>query len=401
MLNKFLKYVKIPTASNEDSASCPSTKKQLVLAEVLKDELIGLGLNDAHVDENGYVYATLNKNSEGFDTVALIAHMDVSPDAPDGPVNPALIEYMGGDIELSEGIVMREKDYPTLSGLVGQRLIVTDGKTLLGADDKAGIAEIIGAIEMLIASGEAHGDIKICFTPDEEIGRGADLVDIKKLGADYGYTVDGGALGEIEYENFNAASAKIKINGVNIHPGSAKNKMKNASLIAIEFNSMLPNDARPEKTEGYEGFNHLIAISGEVELANIVYIIRDHDREKFEEKKADFVRIQKALNEKYGDGTVELTLSDSYYNMKEVIEKHMYIVERAKAAMQKAGVTPKSTPIRGGTDGARLSFMGLPCPNLSTGGYNFHSRFEFASLDQMEKMAEVLVRILTGAKSKE
>ncbi len=398
MLSRFLKYVKIPTASNEESESCPSTKKQLVLANELRNELISLGLNDAHVDENGYVYATLKENSEGFDTVALIAHMDVSPDAPDGPVNPRIIEYTGGDIELSEGTIMRAKDYPVLNMLVGETLVVSDGKTLLGADDKAGIAEIMTALEVLSKSDTPHGTVKVCFTPDEEIGRGADLFDVKKLGADYGYTVDGGPLGELEYENFNAASAKIKINGVNIHPGAAKDKMKNASLIAIELNSMLPQNAIPERTEGYEGFNHLIAISGEVESASLAYIIRDHDREKFEAKKKDFERIANELNKKYGDGTVELTLTDSYYNMKEVIEEHMYTVERAKAAMKSCGVTPRISAIRGGTDGARLSFMGLPCPNLSTGGYNFHSRFEFASLTQMEKMVDVLVRIITTAK---
>ncbi len=397
---RFLKYAAFPTMSDEESETTPSTAKQLVLAEELKKELLELGLADAHVDEHGYVYATLPANTDkNAPAIGFIAHMDTSSEASDMNIKTAVVDYKGGDILLNgeKNIYMKVSDYPYLENYKGHHLIVSDGTTLIGADDKAGIAEIMTAVEELIKSNKPHGKICVGFTPDEEIGRGADFFDVAKFGADYAYTVDGGALGELEYENFNAASAKITVHGVSIHPGSAKNKMKNASRIATEFDNMLPAGEIPEKTEGYEGFHHLIAMKGETELATLVYIIRDHDRAKFEAKKADFERITAELNAKYGDGTVELALRDSYYNMREKIEEHMYVVDRAKEAMRQIGVEPKVNPIRGGTDGARLSFMGLPCPNLCTGGENFHSRFEFVSIESMDKISELLVKIAENA----
>ena len=395
----FLDYVRIPTMSDEESESIPSTKKQLVLANLLKDQLSELGLADARVDEYGYVYASLPANTDKkVDTVGFIAHMDTSSEASDENIKPQIVEYLGGDILMNaeRGIYMRESDYPCLKGYANQHLVITDGTTLLGADDKAGIAEIMSALKKIIDTGATHGKICVAFTPDEEIGRGADQFDVEGFGADYAYTVDGGALGELEYENFNAASAKVTVNGVSIHPGSAKDRMKNASLIACEFNSLLPADEIPEKTDGYEGFHHLISMSGECELAKINYIIRDHDKAKFEEKKRVFVETAEIINKKYGEGTLVLNLTDSYYNMKEMIEPCMYVVERAKRAMTDLGVDPKVVPIRGGTDGARLSFMGLPCPNLCTGGENFHSRFEFVSCESMEKISDIIVRIVTN-----
>ena len=395
----FLDYVRIPTMSDEESESIPSTKKQLVLANLLKDQLSELGLADARVDEYGYVYASLPANTDKkVDTVGFIAHMDTSSEASDENIKPQIVEYLGGDILMNaeRGIYMRESDYPCLKGYANQHLVITDGTTLLGADDKAGIAEIMSALKKIIDTGATHGKICVAFTPDEEIGRGADQFDVEGFGADYAYTVDGGALGELEYENFNAASAKVTVNGVSIHPGSAKDRMKNASLIACEFNSLLPADEIPEKTEGYEGFHHLISMSGECELAKLNYIIRDHDKAKFEEKKRVFVETAEIINKKYGEGTLVLNLTDSYYNMKEMIEPCMYVVERAKRAMTDLGVDPKVVPIRGGTDGARLSFMGLPCPNLCTGGENFHSRFEFVSCESMEKISDIIVRIVTN-----
>ena len=385
--------------SDEESETIPSTKKQLVLANLLKDQLLELGLADARVDEYGYVYATLPANiDKRVDAIGFIAHMDTSSEASDENIKPKIVEYRGGDILMNaeRGIYMRESDYPCLKGYVGQHLIITDGTTLLGADDKAGIAEIMSALKKIIDTGAPHGKICVSFTPDEEIGRGADQFDVKGFGADYAYTVDGGALGELEYENFNAASAKVTVNGVSIHPGSAKDRMKNASLIACEFNSLLPADEIPEMTEGYEGFHHLLSMTGECELAKLNYIIRDHDRAKFEEKKRVFVEVADAINKKYGEGTLVLNLTDSYYNMKEMIEPCMYVVERAKRAMTDLGVEPKVVPIRGGTDGARLSFMGLPCPNLCTGGENFHSRFEFVSCESMEKISDIIVKIVTN-----
>lgn len=397
---RFLDYIKFPTMSNEESESCPSTDKQLKLAKFLVDELLELGLSDARVDEFGYVYATLPKNCEGdAPAIGFIAHMDTSPEACDENVKPAVVEYSGGDILLNEekDIWLKVSDYPYLSDYVGHHLIVSDGTTLIGADDKAGIAEIITALQKIIKSGAPHGKICVAFTPDEEIGRGADKFDVLEFGADYAYTVDGGPIGELEYENFNAASARITVNGISIHPGSAKDKMKNASRIACEFNSLLPADEIPEKTEGYEGFHHLISMSGEIELAKLNYIIRDHDKVKFEDKKRVFEACAKSINEKYGDGTLILELKDSYYNMREKIEPCMYIVDRAKAAMIELGIRPVVIPIRGGTDGARLSFMGLPCPNICTGGENAHSRFEFVSVESMEKISDIIVKIIENA----
>lgn len=396
--DRFLKYVSFPTMSDEESETCPSSAKQKKFGEYLTEELLSLGLADAHMDENGYVYATLPANCEGgIPTVGLISHMDTSPEAADEPIRPKTVAYDGGDILLNEekGIAMREADYPYLADYRGQHLIVTDGTTLLGADDKAGVAEIVTAIEALIASGKKHGTVKIGFTPDEEIGRGADLFDVEKFGADYAYTVDGGALGELEYENFNAASAVAEFAGISIHPGSGKDRMKNAALYAAEFVSLLPAHEIPAETEGYEGFYHLLGIEGGIENAKVSYIIRDHDREKFEEKKRVFLAAGEKINEKYGEGSCRVTVKDSYYNMKEIIDANLYTVERAKTAMREVGIEPKIIPIRGGTDGARLSFMGLPCPNLCTGGENFHSRFEFVSVESMEKISEMLVRLLS------
>ena len=393
---RFLNYVSVPTMSDEESETTPSTKKQLVLGKLLKEELTSLGLSDVKLDEYGYVYATLPANTEKNEkTIGFIAHMDTSPDAPDENVKPKLVEYAGGDILLNEerGIYMTVEEYPNIADYKGHLLITTDGTTLLGADDKAGIAEILTMLEKLIERNTPHGTIKVAFTPDEEIGRGADKFDVEGFDADFAYTVDGGAIGELEYENFNAASAKITVHGVSIHPGSAKGKMKNAARIAMEFNALLPEEEIPELTEGYEGFHHLTGMSGEIELAKLSYIIRDHDMEKFKEKKRDFEAAAAVINAKYGEGTLELELCDSYYNMREKIEPEMYIIERAKKAMLKLDIIPLINPIRGGTDGARLSFMGLPCPNLSTGGENFHSRFEFISADVMEVMSEILVEI--------
>ncbi len=392
---RFLKYAVIPTMSDEESETCPSTEKQLVLARLLQKELAELGLSDAEMDEHGYVYASLPANVEGAPAMGFIAHMDTSSEASDMNIAPKLIRYEGGDILLNEEkqIYMRVADYPYLADYEGHTLITSDGTTLIGADDKAGIAEIMTMLEKLIASGAPHGRIAVAFTPDEEVGRGADLFDVARFGAEFAYTVDGGAIGEIEYENFNAASAKVTVTGVSIHPGAAKGKMKNASRIACEFNALLPADEIPERTSGYEGFHHLLSMSGETELAKLSYIIRDHDMKKFEEKKRAFELAAARINEKYGAGTLTLNMKDSYYNMKEKIEPCMYVVDRAKAAMEELGIIPVVSPIRGGTDGARLSFMGLPCPNLATGGENFHSRFEFVSVEAMEKISDILVRI--------
>lgn len=397
---RFLKYVAYPTMSDSESTTVPSSAKQLVLAKALCDELLALGLRDAKVDGCGYVYATLPANTDKeVNTIGFIAHMDTSSEASDTDIKATIVDYKGGDILLNEkeNIYMRVSDYPYLENYVGQHLIVTDGTTLLGADDKAGVAEIMTAIEKIIEGGVEHGKICIGFTPDEEIGRGANHFDVEGFGADYAYTVDGGPLGDLEYENFNAAGAYVKINGVSIHPGSAKDRMKNAALIACEFNALLPENEIPAKTEGYEGFHHLSSISGETELAELRYIIRDHDKAKFEAKKEMFRAAAAKINAIYGEGTAELTVNDSYFNMKEVIEENMYIIDRAKKAMTDVGVTPKIVPIRGGTDGARLSFMGLPCPNLGTGGENFHSRFEFASVEAMETISDILVKIAENA----
>ena len=395
---RFLKYVSYPTTSDENNENCPSTEGQRIFANELCNELFELGLSDARVDEHGYVYASIPANCEGMDAIGLIAHMDTASEASGENIKARMIDYQGGDILLNEkeGITLKVEDYPFVSTLSGQRLIVTDGTTLLGADDKAGIAEIMTAAEKIIASDIKHGKICIGFTPDEEIGRGADLFDVEGFGADYAYTLDGGALGEIEYENFNAASATVKVNGRAIHPGTAKGKMINAARILAEFDSMLSPDEIPEKTEGYEGFHHLLSIEGETESGVSKYIIRDHSKEKFLAKKAEFELVADKLNKKYGAGVVELSLVDSYYNMKEVLVDKMFVVDRAKSAMERIGVTPVTLPIRGGTDGARLSFMGLPCPNLPTGGGNYHSRFEYVSVDAMEKCVELILEIVKG-----
>ncbi|MBQ8448183.1 MAG: peptidase T [Clostridia bacterium] len=397
---RFLKYVSYPTMSCSDSNTVPTTEKQKALGAALVAELREIGLADAHMDELGYVYATLPANTgKPVNTIGFIAHMDTSDAAADENIKTAVVEYNGGDILLNaeKNIYMKTSDYPCLEKYKGNRLIVTDGTTLLGADDKAGIAEILTMLERLIKSGEEHGTIKIGITPDEEVGRGADHFDVKKFAADYAYTVDGGALGELEYENFNASGATVIIHGVSIHPGSAKNKMKNAVTMAMEFNSLLPALEVPEKTEGYEGFHNLYKMTAETELATMSYILRDHDKAKIAHMKEQFLKAAEEINARHGEGTAEVHLRDSYSNMKEIIENHMYIIERAKKAMADVGIEPITLPIRGGTDGARLSFMGLPCPNLCTGGENFHSRFEFVSIESMEKITDLLLQIVKNS----
>lgn len=395
VLERFLKYIAMDTQSDENSESCPSTQKQKELAGILVEEMKQMGLTDCRMDDKGYVYGfcEATKGCEKQPIIGLIAHMDTAPSFLGEGVNPQIVKnYDGKDIVLNKEkeIVMSTEVFPNLLDYTGEDLVVTDGTTLLGADDKAGVAEILTALAEIINEGIPHGKICIAFTPDEEIGRGADYFDISGFGADFAYTVDGGALGELEYENFNAASGVVKFHGVNIHPGEAKNKMKNASLIAMEFNSMLPAKQTPAHTEGYEGFYHLCRMEGDEENAILRYIIRDHDREKFENRKEIFESIKRFLNEKYGEGTVACEVKDSYYNMREMIEKRMEIVERAKKAFEECNVVAKIVPIRGGTDGARLSYEGLLCPNLSTGGCNFHGKYEFISVQSMEKMVQVL-----------
>lgn len=397
---RFLKYVSYPTMSDESSDTVPSTAKQLVLSRAIAEELRALGLSDVELDEYGYLYATLPANvDDSTVTLGLVAHVDTSDACPDQPIKPRIVEYCGGDICLNEerGIVMSPADYPSLNGYVGDHLIVTDGTTLLGADDKAGVCAIVSAIERLISSGEKHGRVRICFTPDEEIGRGADHFNVEKFGADYAYTVDGGALGEIEYENFNAAAATVEFHGVSIHPGSAKDKMKNAALMAMEFNSLLPKEQIPAKTEGYEGFFHLTDMQGDCESARLSYIIRDHDMDKFNIKKALLLFAAETINQRYGQGSCIAGVKDSYFNMKEIIDGNMYIIDRAREAMEQLDIEPVIIPIRGGTDGARLSFMGLPCPNICTGGENFHSRFEFLSLESLEGVTRIVERLIVNA----
>lgn len=397
---RFLKYVAFPTMSDPESESVPSTKKQLALAEALAAELREMGLVGVEISEYGYVYASLPANCDKeLPTIGFISHMDTSSEAADEPIRSRIVKYTGGDILLNEekGIYMRTSDYPYLADYAGDELIVTDGTTLLGADDKAGIAEIMTALEKLISENIPHGEIKIAFTPDEEIGRGADHFDVARFGADYAYTVDGGALGELEYECFNAAAASVDFHGVAIHPGSGKGHMKNAALMAAEFVSLLPAAEDPAHTEGYEGFYHLDVIKGDVENARVEYIIRDHDAAKFEERKRVFKAAAEFIDRKYGEGSAVCTVKDSYRNMREIIERHMYTVDRAVAAMRAEGVEPVITPIRGGTDGARLSYMGLPCPNLCTGGENFHSRFEYLPVESLCKVADILVRLITDA----
>ncbi len=399
VVERFLRYVTFDTQSNEDSETCPSTDKQRILGAVLVEEMLAMGIADAHMDADGYIYGTV-PGDPSLPTIGLIAHMDTAPDACGENVKARVVPFDGSDVCLNEeaGIYLRESDYPELSLHHGKHLIVTDGATLLGADDKAGIAEILAAAEFLMITRMRHATLKIGFTPDEEIGRGADRFDVEKFGADYAYTVDGGLIGELEYENFNAASATMTFRGRNIHPGSAKDKMINSQLIAMEFHGLLPVHQRPEATEGYEGFILLTDMEGCVEESKLSYIIRDHDKTKFEEKKAMMAEIASFLNRKYGQGTVIGNIRDSYYNMRKMVEPHMYIVDRAKEAMENVGITPITVPIRGGTDGARLSYMGLLCPNLCTGGANFHSRFEYIPVEDMEKITQMLVQLLTQGK---
>lgn len=396
--DRFLKYVSFDTQSDENSTTVPSTAKQKLLGAYLAEELTNIGLEDAHMDEYGYVYGFLpaTKGYENRDVIGFIAHMDTSPDVSGKDAKPQILRYAGGDIALGNGNAMiKVKDFPFLTKYIGQDLIVTDGTTLLGADDKAGIAEIFSACAYLAAHPEIpHGRIAVGITPDEEIGSGADHFDIAKFGAKWAYTVDGGEIPEIEYENFNAASAHITVKGVNIHPGSAKDKMKNAVLMLCELVARMPAAETPAHTENYEGFYHISAIEGDESLAKLSMIIRDHDREKFEARKEFVQNLVAYMNTVYGEGTFVLELKDSYYNMKEMILPHMHIIHAAEDAMRKVGMEPICLPIRGGTDGARLSFMGLPCPNLATGGANFHSIHEFISIQSMEKMVEVIVELM-------
>ena len=398
VIDRFLKLVSYPTTSDERSETCPSTPQQRVLAEELVRQMQELGIQDARVDAYGYVYGTIPANCEkDIPVYGLIAHMDTAPDAPGENIRARVTEaYDGGDVVLNEEkhIVLSPEEYPQLKNAVGKRLIVTDGTTLLGADDKAGVAEILSAAELLLTSDRKHGTVKLAFTPDEEIGCGADNFDVAGFGADYAYTVDGGAIGELEYENFNAASAKIVIRGKSIHPGSAKGQMVNAALVAMELHGLLPALETPYYTDGYEGFYHLTDLQGETEQAELHYIIRDHDRAKFEDRKAVMQKVCAEIDRRYGAGTVELTLRDSYYNMKEKIEPCMFLIENAKRAMEQLGIEPKVVPIRGGTDGARLSFEGLPCPNLCTGGENFHGRFEYIPAEDMERITQLLAVML-------
>ncbi len=396
---RFLRYVSFDTQSDALSDTVPSTARQRELADFLAEDLRAAGAEDARVDDQGYVYATVPANCDReLPVIGLIAHMDTASDCSGKDVKPSVVAYEDGDIVLNaeKNIVLRAADFPSLALHRGQRLVVTDGTTLLGADDKAGAAEIVTAAERLLASDAPHGTVRIAVTPDEEIGRGADHFDLEGFGAAWAYTVDGGRLGELEYENFNAASGVVTVRGVSVHPGDAKGLMKNACLIAMEYNGLLPAREIPARTEGYEGFFHLCSMQGTVEEAKLGYIIRDHDRTKFEARKALFADLAELLNGKYGPGTVEAEVKDSYYNMKEQILPHMAIVDAACAALEKNGVVPRIKPIRGGTDGARLSFLGLPCPNLCTGGENFHGRFEYIPVEDMEKMVDVLVTLLAA-----
>ncbi len=396
--DRFLKYVSFDTQSDENSTTVPSSAKQKILGAYLAEELGKIGLEGAHMDESGYVYGFLpaTKGYEDKPCIGFIAHMDTSPDVSGKDIKPSVIRYGGGDIVLGDNnAVITVKDFPFIEKYIGQDMIVTDGTTLLGADDKAGVAEIFTAVEYLVAHPEIpHGRIAVGITPDEEIGCGADHFDVEKFGAQWAYTVDGGEIPEIEYENFNAAGVKLTVHGVNIHPGSAKNKMKNAVLLLNEFIAMLPPAETPAHTEGYEGFYHVAEMEGNESLATLGMIIRDHDREKFESRKAFVTDLVAFLNKKYGEGTFVLDMKDSYYNMKEMILPHMHIIEAAETAMRKVGLTPECVPIRGGTDGARLSFMGLPCPNLATGGMNFHGVHECIPVQSMEKMVEVIVELM-------
>lgn len=400
----FLKLVSFDTTSDEESETCPSTPNQRVLGEELVRVMQSIGIVDAHMDEHGYVYGTVPANTDKpLPVMGLIAHMDTSPDASGANIRARVTEpYAGGDVILNaeKDIRLSPDEFESLKHNIGKRLIVTDGTTLLGADDKAGVAEILCAADLLLRSSRLHGTVKLGFTPDEEIGRGADLFDVKGFGADYAYTVDGGTLGELEYENFNAASAKITIHGKSIHPGSAKNKMVNASLVAMQLHALLPEHETPAHTEGYEGFYHLTDIRGETETATMHYIIRDHDRGKFESRKAVMQRAVDTINARYGAGTAALELKDSYYNMKETLSGCMFLIEDAKTAMRQLGIAPNVVPIRGGTDGARLSYEGLPCPNLCTGGENYHGRFEYIPADDMQAVVRLLATMMWNVAEK-
>ena len=399
LTERFLHYVSFHTTSDENTGTTPSTPGQMVLAKAIRDELVRMGMQDVELDDNGYLMATLPANTDTKKPViGFIAHMDTAPDASGKDIRPFIVEnYQGGDIMLNaeKNIILEVEKYPEIKHYIGNDIIVTDGTTLLGADDKAGVAEIISAMEYLLSHPEIkHGKIRIGFTPDEEIGQGADHFDVKKFGADWAYTMDGGAVGELEYENFNAAGCKVLFNGVNVHPGSALGKMKNAMLVANTFASLMPEEETPAKTQGYEGFYHLVGMQGTVEQASLSYIIRDHDRQRFEERKQFVLALAEKLNKEYGEGTVVVELRDQYYNMLEKIQPVMHVVDLAKQAMIEAGVTPKVQPIRGGTDGARLSFEGLPCPNIFAGGENFHSRFEYLPVQSMQAAMQVILKII-------
>ena len=399
ILNRFLRYVSVNTQSDEESQSQPSAAREWDLLKMLRDELKALGV-EVSLDEYGYVMASIPSNlNYEVPAVGFIAHVDTSPDASGADIKPQIIEnYDGGPIDLKgvPGLQLKPEEFPEMRQYQGQTLITTDGTTLLGADDKAGIAEIMHAVQYMVEHPEfKHGPVRIGFTPDEEIGRGVVKFDVARFGARYAYTMDGGEIGELEFENFNAASAKIHIQGRNVHPGYAKGKMRNAILIGQEFNAMLPVMARPEHTEGYEGFFHLISFKGTVEEADFAYIIRDHDRARFEARKEMIVKVADYLNAHYGEGTVALELKDQYYNMREQVEPHYHIVEKAVKAMEMAGVKARIQPIRGGTDGANLSFKGLPCPNIFAGGHNFHGKMEFVPLESMEKAAQVVLNLIT------
>ena len=401
---RFLKYVSFCTTSDEETNMTPSTPGQMEFAKYLAAELQEIGLQDVTLDENGYVMATLPANVEGKPTIGFIAHMDTAPDASGKNVKARIVEnYDGNDIVLNaeKNIVFEVAKYPEILDYKGQDIIVTDGTTLLGADDKAGLAEIVTACEFLIQHPEIqHGKIRVGFTPDEEIGQGADHFDVAKFGCDFAYTMDGGAIGELEYENFNAAGCKVKVHGVNVHPGYGYHKMINSMRIANHFATMLPRWETPEHTQGYEGFYHLIAMNGSVEETTLQYIIRDHDRARFESRKREIEHLARKINQEYGEGTVEVEIRDQYYNMREKVEPVMHIVTLVEEAMKEVGVTPKVQPIRGGTDGARLSFEGLPCPNIFAGGVNFHSRFEYLPIPSMQKAMEVILKIVQKAWTK-
>ena len=401
LTERFLKYVSFCTTSDEETNMTPSTPGQMEFAKYLAEELKQIGMTEVTLDENGYVMATLPANTEGKPTIGFIAHMDTAPDASGKNVKARIVDnYDGQDIVLNaeKNIVFEVEKYPEILDYKGQDIIVTDGTTLLGADDKAGLAEIVSACEYLIQHPEIkHGKIRVGFTPDEEIGQGADHFDVKKFGCDWAYTMDGGAIGELEYENFNAAGCKVKVHGVNVHPGYGYHKMINSMRIANQFATMLPRWETPEHTQGYEGFYHLIAMNGSVEETTLQYIIRDHDRARFESRKREIEHLARKINQEYGEGTVEVEIRDQYYNMREMVEPVMHIVTLVEEAMKEVGVTPKVQPIRGGTDGARLSFEGLPCPNIFAGGVNFHSRFEYLPVQSMEKAMEVILKIVQKA----